>query len=223
MLRPLRGTLSPLGRALGGASSWWLSGGVSAANCVAAYAPKGAASLAASYTNLANPGTYDAAPGVAPSWSAATGWTFDGSTQYLKTGVTPGNGWAMIVRFSGAAMSSYTYIAGSYGVTEATSRFFVGSHPHSFYGYGAFGEGAVTITAGVLAIANGTGYRDGTSDVAGLGSIGSDGGSIYIGAANRPNSGGVQGKWTGNVLALAIYNTSIASYIAALTTAMNAL
>ena len=62
-----------LGRGAGAAAQWWLSGGVSAANCVAAYQPIGATSLAASYTNLANPGTYTAAPGVAPTFDAATG------------------------------------------------------------------------------------------------------------------------------------------------------
>ena len=60
---------------------WYLAGGISAANCLAAYQPKGAASLAASYSNLANPGTYNAAPGVAPTFDASTGWTFNGSTQ----------------------------------------------------------------------------------------------------------------------------------------------
>jgi len=42
-----------------GVEPWWLSGGIAAANCVAAYQPKGAASLEASYVNLANPGTYN--------------------------------------------------------------------------------------------------------------------------------------------------------------------
>ncbi len=67
------------------AAAWWLSGGISAANCIAAYQPKGAADLAASYVNLANPGTYNAAPGVAPTWAAADGWTF-GGTNYLLCG-----------------------------------------------------------------------------------------------------------------------------------------
>ena len=61
------------------APPWWQ---VAGKTCVAAYQPKGAASLAASYVNLANPGTYDAAPGAAPTWASATGWTFNG-TQYL--------------------------------------------------------------------------------------------------------------------------------------------
>ena len=55
------------------------------------YQPKGAASLAASYINVVSPGTYDAAPGTAPSFATATGWTFAAaSLQYLTTGYTPG-------------------------------------------------------------------------------------------------------------------------------------
>ena len=65
------------------AVDWWLSGGINAANAIVVYQPKGAASYAASLVNLANPGTYDAYAGSAPTWAAGTGWTFNGSTQYL--------------------------------------------------------------------------------------------------------------------------------------------
>lgn len=76
----------PFGPALA-SERWWLAGGIPAANCIAAYQPKRAASYAASKVNLANPGTYDATEGVAPSWSSAVGWTFNGSSQYLDTGI----------------------------------------------------------------------------------------------------------------------------------------
>ncbi len=79
---------------------WWLRGGIPAANCIAAYQPINAASLAASYVNLANPGTNDAAPGVAPGWNKTDGWTFNGLTQYLTTGIIPASGYSMIIRFS---------------------------------------------------------------------------------------------------------------------------
>ena len=93
---------------------WYLSGGILAANCIAAYQPKGAASLAASYVNLANPGTYDAAPVVAPTWDAVNGWVGDG-TQYLNTGVVPAANYSMFVRFSGAPQNVYKALCGSYG------------------------------------------------------------------------------------------------------------
>jgi hypothetical protein len=69
------------------ATPWYLAGGIAAANCLAAFQPKGAASLAASYVNLATSGaTWDCtAPVAAPTFAAATGWTFTG-TQYLLVG-----------------------------------------------------------------------------------------------------------------------------------------
>ena len=62
---------------------WWFAGGISPANCVAAYQAKGAASYAASKVNLANAGTYNLADIVAPSWSAGTGWMFNGTNTAL--------------------------------------------------------------------------------------------------------------------------------------------
>lgn len=62
-------------------AGWWLAGDISAANCVAAYQPKGAADYAASKVNLANPGTYNLAKITNdPDFNTATGWTFDASS-----------------------------------------------------------------------------------------------------------------------------------------------
>lgn len=82
-------------------ANWWPVAGKTTA---AAYRAKGVASYAASLTNLANPGTNDATEGVAPSWAGATGWTFNGSTQHLLTGLSPTSDatWSALVRFSGA-------------------------------------------------------------------------------------------------------------------------
>lgn len=88
------------GRSTGAAAAggWWE---VAGQTCVAAYQPKGAASLAASYVNLANPGTYDAAPGTAPTFDASTGWTFNGTNQFLKTGIVSADvEWTVLIRFS---------------------------------------------------------------------------------------------------------------------------
>jgi hypothetical protein len=82
-------------------ADWWLSGGISAANCIAAYQPKGAVSYAASKVNLANPGTYNATEGTAPAFDTAVGWTFNGTTMFLETGIVPdlsAQAWSVIVR-----------------------------------------------------------------------------------------------------------------------------
>lgn len=72
-----------VGVGVGGAVNWWEAGG--ATGCVAAYQAKGAASYAASLVNLANPGTYNLASGVAPDFNSASGWTFDTSRYLIET------------------------------------------------------------------------------------------------------------------------------------------
>ena len=71
------------------AGGWWLSGGISAANCLAAYQAYGASSQADSYKNLANPGTYDLTLGNGTlAWATDTGWVFDDDDERLDTGIT---------------------------------------------------------------------------------------------------------------------------------------
>lgn len=57
-------------------------------NCLAAYDAIGAASLADSYTDETGNG-YTAAPGTAPDWANGTGWTFNGTDDYLTLGGLP--------------------------------------------------------------------------------------------------------------------------------------
>jgi hypothetical protein len=75
MLRHGLGARSAVGLGLGGIAPggalWYLAGG--APLPIAAYQPKGAVDLAASYINLANPGTYNVAPGSAPTLGDS-GW-----------------------------------------------------------------------------------------------------------------------------------------------------
>ena len=88
------------------ASDWWNPGGTF--TCVAAYQAKGAASLAASYVNLANPGTYDctvwSGSYLAPAWTSAGGWEF-GRDKVLDTGIVGANTYSWIVRYSGATQT----------------------------------------------------------------------------------------------------------------------
>ena len=222
---PLHRTLGPLGVTAKVASSWWLSGGISASNAVAAYAPKGAASLAASYTNLANPGTYDAAPGVAPTFDTSTGWTFNGTTHYLTTGITPEDGWSAIVRFSGAANNGLAIFGTSNNPGGAYKCFWLIANDGSKVQYGHQGTlyRVPGMASGVLAFAGQQGYRDGAADG---GAIPTSSGSypytVFLGATNF--SGGAANKWPGVICALAFYNTTLsAAQVAAVTTAMNAL
>lgn len=200
------------------ASGWW-DGNGTISGCVAAYQPIGAASLAASYVNLANPGTYDAAPGTAPSFAAATGWTFNGSTQELTTGITPTNdqSWSMIVRTEDEESNGNPWICGGNSSAYfALAGRFTGTQV--IYGNGAFLAPSPILVTGVLAIAGNKGYRNGTAE---SGTIGTQAGSFQ---AVRIGYAGANNRFKGKVLAFAIYSATLTSgQIATVSAAMAAL
>lgn len=204
---------------------WYTAGGAPVP--VAAYQPKRAASLAASYVNLANPGTYDVAPGTAPSFDTATGWTFNGSTQYLTTGVQPETGWTMLVRFSGFPLTGNNIICGSRTNAGTNSAYFLGAvdalgSNYMHYGHGQIVGTTPRIAAGVIGIAGAHGYRNGVADGATIGAANDAFAVIFVGARNLAGSANMFSAC--NVVALAIYNSTLtAGQIAAVSAAMAAL
>lgn len=204
------------------AASWWV---VAGKTCVAAYQPKGAASYAASLVNLASPGTHDAAAGVAPTFDTATGWTFDGATTYLDSGVIPYNtqDQCLIVRFSGLAAVPQ-YPSWSY---RGNGRMFGiqadgGANNRMQYINGAGGVKVPFATSGVCAVSGNRGYRNGMDEGISIGAwTGAIDRTLYVGAGN---AGVATGFVDGKIQALAYYSNSLtAGEIAALTTRMQAL
>lgn len=215
---------------------WWLSGSISAANCIGAYQAKGVASLAASYTNLANSGTYNLTAGTAPAWDATNGWIFDGYTskRYLKTGIAPENDqtWSMIVRYSGSpAIESNP---GSITLAGAVANSPYGelkvvSSTSAYYGKVSNGDtknfaGTYYKTeSGVIAVAGTYGYLNGEQGITGIPTVAGTIPEIYIGARNMWDTT-IDEYATVNVQAIAIYDAVLSeAQVAALTTAMNAL
>jgi len=144
------------GKVLQPSVPWYLAGGVP----ILAYQPKGAASLAASYVNLANPGTYDAAPGTAPAFATETGWTF-GSNRYLTTGVTPGQNWSMLVQFLESADTNGGIVAGS---LNGSNRFWIWpANTDTSHNWGHGGDLSVDgrLRAGVAVLSGPTAYLNG--------------------------------------------------------------
>jgi hypothetical protein len=194
---------------------WYLAGGVTAANCKVAYQPVGAANIAASYVNLANPGTNDAALGEAPVFSTVTGWKFNGTSNYLRSGITPTANHTMIVLFSGvtSGIENTNIVAGSNGATSA--RFYLrperyvavgGLEDHHFgFATGAVGLITPNLTDGVMAIAGSKGYKNGTLDAIMTGTWAGTGAEIYIGCYNSNGTLGL--FFNGYVQAIAIYDT----------------
>jgi hypothetical protein len=212
----------------GGAAPWYLSGGIAAENCIAAYAAKGAASQAASYVNLANPGTYDlTAPTAAPTWDADLGWTFNGSTQYLATGITfattVGPSRTIIIRFDNVTGAT-GYIAGGWlgagnGLIFSPNR----ASARKYYNGSTLLNVAATSASGVIAVAGNTAYIDGVSDGTITTGNYSQTISIYIGA-DWQNSGTppVHTYFAGRIQAVAIYNTALSlAQVEAVTAAMS--
>ena len=201
----------------GGGSPWWLAGGISAANVVAAYQPKGAASLAASYVNLANPGTNNLTAPAAPTWNAATGWTF--AAARLEAALTVQQAWTVIVR----AQATGNGLAGGYGRLWAARAGTYECIPRSaapsayFVNGGAITTANVTTNA-VFCIANDTAYVNGVA----VGTItlsALSAGNLFFGAQH---TGGQ--TFSGTLQAAMIANSTLtAGQVATLSAAMAAL
>ena len=201
---------------------WWRVGG--APEPVAAYQPIGAASLADSYVNLANPGTFDAAPGGAPTFSAETGWGFNGTTQYLTTGIVPAVGYAVIVRISSVGASGTRAIIGVASVSGAGLVIF----SQRLSGQAAWRSGGTfdkspAAADGTLGIGGQRAYRNGVDEgeIPAWTAVETRG--LFLGANN--NVGSPNLFFLGNIQAIAIYDTSTdhAIWVPAVSAAMAAL
>jgi len=219
----LSSQLGALGRARGAAvvAPWW-------AGAIAAYQPKGAASLAASYTNLANPGTYNAALGVAPTWDALTGWTFNGTNQYLISGVMPQSQfWSYIIKYSDA-VGDAGWIFGLDGGVGGPR--FIGIQPRRFgnrvrFFNGGSADSSPQLVTGVLLIAGTKCFRDGVDSGLALAAWGGTAptNSLTIGCINNP-SGAPADFLAVKIQAFAIYSfTLTAQEVADVSAAMAAL
>ena len=221
------GMVSALGPGSGGAAvfsgaapGWWE---ITGRTCIAAYQPKGAANLAASYINLANPGVLNAAPGVAPTHNPATGWTFDGATQYLTTGILIADEtWSAFVRYSGALGATQSWIVGAFdGVDNCGVVYTNGFGSRQYWNFGFRSVGGL-FAAAVSGFAGKTAYLNGASDGAISAGAGANARDLWIGCRN---ANGVTAQWyTGEVEAFACYSSTLTGPEAlALSTRMAAL
>ena len=205
---------------------WWLAGG--APTPVAVYQPLNAASLAASYVNLVNPGTFDAAPGVAPTWDAATGWEFDGATQYLATGIVPSQdrSWSALIRYV-RRTGGDRYVFGSRGVPlTVRNRFGINSDAGGNIGYfnnGSRFSSPSEIVSVISGFAGSQAYRNGLADGMAMGAgTATSLPALFIGAEN--NAGTPEGFSNAVISSVVFYNTTLtAPQVAAVSAAMAAL
>lgn len=230
MITPLaarRGLITSLARGIQRESdvSWWLAGGVPTANCIAAYQPRGAASLAASYSNLSNPGTYDlTAPAGDPAWNIEDGWVFpsNNSAIYLSTGIIMGFGtWSVIVRFSNGLTSDNSAL---YGHISASSRHYIqyGSEGKRNYinGGTTVAGKAPNVTTGVMAVAGNKAYYNGIDENLTVTTNGTGTPyDVFIGALHRSTNANFTRAY---IQAIAFYDTVLTpEQITAITDAIN--
>lgn len=219
----------------GGAAAlpWWLSGGVAADNCFAAYKPKGAASLAASYDNNAAPGngladgTYDCTLGVAPTFDPLTGWMFNGSTQWLNTGIDGTLKPVSYIARIALGGSGYRPIIGTitkngweWRINATTNKQNLLKQDTTSIGTStSAGDGVIAVTysaAGAYAfylsgVADGSGTNDKTGETGAVTLIGR-------------KATGTDEWFAGNILCLAVYNVVLTpAQVLAVSTAMAAL
>ncbi len=200
-----------------GALPWYLAGGAPAP--VAAYQPKGAASLAASYVNLVNAGTFDAVPVVAPTWDTGTGWgLLETSTQWLDTGIVHSAGYSALVFFDSAV--SMACLMGSFTGAGSRLAIYAASGTNRSYQNGGFLNLAGARINGVMAVAGQTAYYNGAAEAGAIPAFtGTATVSIGIGRMK-----GTSDYCTANIKALAIYSTTLTAHqVAAVSAAMAAL
>lgn len=147
------------------ATSWWLSGGISASDVAGAWAAKGAASLDASYLRLAGSEGYaDIDPavvgGVAPTWDAVNGWIFTKSlSTYLTTGIVPASGYAAFIRFNSLVIGHGAFFG---EVTLPNSVLAIDIATTTMRGfYGSSSANVAAYTSGSVAITSDGLYKDG--------------------------------------------------------------
>jgi hypothetical protein len=197
------------------ASNWWEAGGATGA--VAVYQPKGAGSLAASYTDMSGSGNTAIAV-IEPPWDSANGWKGNGNA-YLSTALVPSGDWSLVIRFSNTGLDN-AYICGQ----NTTGKFFsMGANRGGNRIYGLGNAISITpgVSSGVMAISATDGYLDGVDDTptSAEGFTGAANYPIYLLALN--NGGSVALKSLGYIQAVAIYNTTLtAPKIAAVSAAM---
>ena len=214
VLSMAQGDASPLLLVMGGKAAttpWYQAGGAPAP--VAVYVPKGAASQAASYSNLVSTAHTLIESNLPPTWTANVGWTgqttADSTKIGLLTDLIPGSNWTVIIAFSNATQQSFQYgcLIGENSTTARCSVWPFASPAFWALSYGNGGyQSAATIMGGVIANAGGNAYLNGTF----FGNTG-----VWTGSATRPltifGENGLGYPARADVKSVAIYAATLTS------------
>lgn len=179
---------------------WFLAGRINPANCIGAYESLLAGSLADSYINLANPGTYDLTTTAAPTY---TGMGWKGGSKLLDTGIVPAQNWSLFTWFFTGSAAVGHFLCGAY--TNPTRFSLVPSITSKVeYGSGSFLQVSPGLAQGSLAVAGQQGYRNGITDGA---AIEASWGTPITSTVNILKLGGYADYFGGYVQRFALYDT----------------
>lgn len=164
--------------------------------------------------NQANGGTnlYRAADGVAPTWTPRTGWTFDAATQWLDSGIVPGNGWTFMARFTNdggvnrVPMGCRSATAGGSGVVFWATD---GDAAFRAYDYGTRQNEGPAVTSGIMAMAGPQPYLNGVAEPNPILGTTATTHTLYLGANN--NNGTAAAFLAGNLYAVAIWSRALSA------------
>jgi hypothetical protein len=186
-------------------TGWWT---VPGKTCVAAYQPMGATNLSGSYVNIADPGTHDTEPGVAPTWSVEDGWIFNGSTQYLTTDVVPTNAYSFAVRFTGGTTSwrcAFGSTKVAFMMSDVANRVVVAYGVNTNYGPENTGNSGIAGISG-LGDSNFVLYLNGEYASSSGNWVSGESGPLFIGARNAEEN-----FWPGAIQAVAFYDSTLSA------------
>ena len=208
-----------------GAPRWFDNGG-KIGGCWAAYQPKGAASLAASYIDLTGNG-HDATPIVAPTWNISNGWIFNGSDQYLLTSFIPAvdQSQSMLVQFTNLTRygTDINTSANPCGVDEGGNQDFgfdCGASAQ-WWNNGSYLNNSQTPTEGNLGIGGSKAYIDGVDQGSSIPTGSTITLPVAIGCENRATPRNYASVY---IQALAIYDVALSpGEVAVIAAAMAAL
>ena len=198
------------------AGDWWFVAGITT---IVAYQPIGAANYAASKINLADPGTNDAWEGNAPVWGAIGGWDFNGTNDYLKTGILDTINLSLAIRFSDDVSSSASLGTSWFSVNPDN----IGWGNKRTYAHSGTSLAVLpVVTNGVMIITPTFGFYNGMSDGA-IPSLSQLGRMVLVGASGGSAAGAPESYRDTSIQAFAIWNGDIASDAATVSAAMAAL
>lgn len=159
------------------AADWWA---VTGRTTLRAYLPKGAASLAVSYSNLPTPSTGDAQTGTAPDWDATNGWKFTAaSQQWLSAQLLNDDAETVMIRFSNAGAGGDYRSGGS--LFDVFPNYYGGNSMYQRRGGTVFSN---PYTSGTTGISGQQGYKNGVADGAAIGNTTARNWPILIGAVS---------------------------------------